>query len=214
MRKRYTGKVRIKMETEKYHRRSIRLKDYDYSRIGAYFVTIRTHSNRNVFGNVVNGKMQVSKYGRIVETEWRKTASIRNNVKLDIFVVMPNHFHGIILISENVFVGATRRVAPTPHGPKPNSVGAIVGQLKSIVTKKIRKMGLSDFRWQRNYYEHIIRNENELNCVREYIVNNPLQWQFDRENPERIRNKVHDSPWNSFENTLYAKNDFSIGLAS
>jgi putative transposase len=187
----------------KYHRRSIRLKNYDYSQPAAYFITICTHNNKNVFGDVVNGKMQVNKYGRAVEMEWRKTASIRNNVKLDIFAVMPNHFHGIMFITNDICVGATRRVPPTASGPKPNSVGAIVGQFKSIATKRIRKMGLYSFKWQRNYYEHIIKDESELNRMREYILNNPLRWQFDRENPECIQDKNHNNESRHSEGLVY-----------
>lgn len=97
----------------KFHRRSIRLKDYDYSQAGAYFVTICMRNKECVFGEVVNGEMQLNQYGRIVETEWNKTEHIRRNVKLDVFVVMPNHFHGVLLIMimDDSPVGATRRVA-------------------------------------------------------------------------------------------------------
>jgi REP element-mobilizing transposase RayT len=105
---------------------------------------------------------------------------------------MPNHIHGIIMLTEPCdAVGATRWVARTenvqarPHGPKPNSIGAIIAEFKSVVTKRI-----NEFRntprapvWQRNYYDHIIRNEDGLDKIREYIVNHPAQWSFDWENP-------------------------------
>jgi REP element-mobilizing transposase RayT len=107
---------------------------------------------------------------------------------LDEYIVMPDHFHGIILIIDDVFVGATRRVAPTVKSTtlKSNTLGSIIGQIKSIVTKNIHKMGLKHFHWQRNYYEHVIRNEDKLNKIRQYIQNNPLSWHLDRENPERV----------------------------
>ncbi|MDH4222848.1 MAG: transposase [candidate division Zixibacteria bacterium] len=173
--------------SNKQRRRSIRLKDYDYSQAGRYFVTICTQNCECIFGKVVNGNMRLNKFGRVVETEWRKTPAIRNTVKLDAFIVMPNHFHGIVIIVDDVPVGATRRVAPTVSPIlKSNTLGAIIGQIKSIVTKKIHRMGLGHFRWQRNYWEHVIRNEDKLFKIRQYIQNNPLKWHLDRENPERI----------------------------
>ncbi len=97
-----------KYNPQKYHRRSIRLKDYDYSQAGAYFVTICTRNSEYIFGKVVNGVMKLNKYGHVVEEEWRKTARLRKDVKIDVFMVMPNHFHGIVMITE--IVGARRAV--------------------------------------------------------------------------------------------------------
>ncbi|MCJ7496538.1 MAG: transposase, partial [candidate division Zixibacteria bacterium] len=97
---------------EKHNRKSIRLKEYDYSQAGGYFITICTKNNEHIFGNVINGEMRLSRYGSVVRDEWLKTREIRSNVVLDEYIVMPNHFHGIILIIDDVFVGATRRVAP------------------------------------------------------------------------------------------------------
>jgi REP element-mobilizing transposase RayT len=176
----------------KHHRRSLRLKDYDYSQAGAYFITICTHKKESIFGEIRNREMILNRFGEITKNEWLKAAILRRNVELDEFVVMPNHFHGIIIIEESNDVGATRRVAPTKesvtctHTLKPNTIGSIIGQFKSVVTKEIRKKRFTHFRWQRNYYEHIIRNENDLNEVREYIVNNPLKWELDKDNPEYI----------------------------
>jgi len=170
------------------HRCSIRLKNYDYSQAGGYFVTICTQNNECVFGEVINEEMRLNKYGKIVKDEWLRTREIRSNVMLDEYIVMPDHFHGIILIIDDVFVGATRRVAPTVKSTtlKSNTLGSIIGQIKSIITKNIHKMGLKHFHWQRNYYEHVIRNEDKLNKIRQYIQNNPLSWHLDRENPERV----------------------------
>jgi putative transposase len=133
--------------SEKYHRRSIRLKEYDYSQAGGYFITICTHNWKNIFGKVVNGEMILNKYGKIMKDEWLRTKEIRSNVMLDEYIVMPNHFHGIILIIDDVFVGATRRVAPTVKSTtlKSNTLGSIIGQIKSIVTKNIHRMGLKHF---------------------------------------------------------------------
>jgi REP element-mobilizing transposase RayT len=174
-------------------RRSIRLKGYDYSQTGAYFITICAHKGLCVFGDIRNGVVQLNDFGRIVEREWLRTAKIRSNVELDVFVVMPNHFHGIISIVNDTSVGATRRVAPTTHSLTSNSIGATVGQFKSIVTKNIRKIGFHSFKWQRNYYEYVIRNEDDLNEIREYIINNPRKWELDAENPNNRRQKNRGS---------------------
>lgn len=162
-----------------HHRRSIRLKDYDYTQNGAYFVTICTHERLCMFGQVVEGAMVVSEGGRIVTKEWEQTATVRSSVELDAFVVMPNHVHGILVITESV--RATRRVAPTSTTLQSGSLGAIIGQFKSTVTKRINHLPHPpDHRiWQCNYYEHIIRNEESLNHTRAHIVNNPAKWAED-----------------------------------
>ena len=175
----------------RHHRRSIRLRGYDDTQAGAYFVTICTHRRVLLFGQVVDGEMMLNEWGKIVWEEWFKTAQVRPYVELfdDEFVVMPNHIHGIIWIVEmSPTVGATRRVAPTgghPRGPAPDSLGAIIGQFKSIVTKRINALrGTPGVRvWQRNYFEHIIRNQRALNATRRYIAENPLRWHLDRYNP-------------------------------
>ena len=165
-------------------RRSTRLRGYDYSQSGAYFVTVCVQNRQSVLGKVTHWRMMLSGAGRMVEEEWLKTPAVRPQVQLDEFVVMPNHFHGIIMIrNEPTIVGATRRVAPT--GPTAGSVGAMMAQFKSIATKRMRALGHSSFAWQRNYYEHIVRDEDSLNRIREYILTNPLRWDLDRENPER-----------------------------
>ena len=184
-------------DPDRHHRRSIRLKGYDYTQPGAYFVTLCTHDRAHLFGEVVDGEMRLNEWGEIVRDEWFKTAQVRPYVQLrdDEFVVMPNHIHGIIWIADNV--GATRRVAPTdrvapttPRGPAPQSIGAIIGQFKSAVTKRMNELRDTPgaLVWQRNYYEHIIRNERALNAIRQYIDENPLRWDLDRYNPDRIGN--------------------------
>jgi len=171
------------------HRRSLRLQGYDYAQAGAYFVTLCTRGRECLFGEIVDGAMRPNDAGSAVSDEWFKTARIREHVRLnaDEFVVMPNHVHGILWI---VDAGATRRVAPTRPGPRPagpvsGSVGAIMAQFKSVVTKRINALrGTSGMQvWQRNFHEHIIRDDDTLSRIREYIVNNPLQWALDRENP-------------------------------
>ena len=190
---------------DKYHRQSIRLKDYDYTQSGAYFVTICTHKRECVLGDVVNGEMRLNELGQVVEMEWLKTAEIRDNVELDEFVVMPNHIHGIVVITES-HVGATSRSplisgncrgtarrAPTEQFSKPTSgsLPTIVRSFKSAVTKHINEMRHTPGTpiWQRNYYEHIIRDEDDLHQIQLYIVNNPLRWDLDSENPENMKRR-------------------------
>lgn len=141
-------------------------------------------------GEVMEGEMRPNQFGEVVAGEWSKTTLVRPQVELDAFVVMPNHFHAIINLNEDV--GATRRVAlPQTAGPPQNSIGAIVGQFKSLTTKQINRLRNTPGAdvWQRNYYEHIIRNPKKFEKIRNYIVNNPLKWDFDQENPEVYTNK-------------------------
>ena len=179
----------VKYDPRQPRRRSIRLRGSDYSQSGAYFVTVCVQNRECMFGEVVNGKMRLNDAGRMVEEEWLKSPAVRPHVDLDEFVVMPNHFHGLIMIrNESGTVRATHRVAHTmrrPAGPMAGSVGAMIAQFKSIATKRIRPLGHSGFAWQRNYYEHIVRDEDSLNRIREYILTDPLRWDLDRENPER-----------------------------
>ena len=192
-----------------HHRHSIRLKDYDYSQAGAYFVTICAWQRECLFGEIVNGEMVLNDMGRIVVDEWEKTARMRSNIELDVFSVMPNHFHAIFLIHDNVGaipVGrpdticnnvvvtnenrATHRVAPT--GLVSCSIGAVMAQFKSIVTKRINAFRNNPGcpAWQRSYYERVIRSENKLTRAREYIVNNPIKWELDKENPVNCMGNV------------------------
>ena len=166
----------VPYDPHKHHRRSIRLKGYDYALAGAYFVTICTHKRQPLFGKIVDGKMRLSLLGQLVYAEWQKTAVIRPNIYLDAFVVMPNHLHGIIVIFMIDDAGETRQVVPATL--QKGSLGAIVGQFKSKVTKRYRRFRKNDDSpiWQRNYYEQIIRNERHLTAVQQYIHNNPANW--------------------------------------
>jgi REP element-mobilizing transposase RayT len=172
----------MKYDRDKHRRRSIRLRGYDYGRAGAYFVTLCAHDRASLFGEIVDGVMRLNDLGRVVDSEWLKTPRMRPQVELDEYIVMPNHFHAILVV-----VDMGRGVlpyAPTLRSPS-RTVGAIVRGFKSAVTKRINQIrrtpGLPV--WQRNYYEHVIRNEGELTRIREYIVDNPSQWALDRENP-------------------------------
>jgi len=155
---------------QKHHRRSIRLTGYDYIQPGAYFVTIVTQGRECLFGEVVHGAIDLSQAGKIAQEEWFKTGEIRPNVKLneDEFIVMPNHVHGIIWImdkTDDVLVGAQRRCAPTKV--LPGSLGAIVRAFKSATTRRINALNDTPGApvWQRNYYEHILRNQREWGAI-------------------------------------------------
>ena len=190
---------------EEHHRRSLRLPNYDYTQSGAYFVTICTWNRECLLGEIVAGEMRLNEYGHIVVECWLAIPQHFPRVELDAFVVMPNHIHGIIMIAGAThpspdLVGATH-ASPDPvgathasplqkqhrSGPNPQSLGAIVGSFKSAAAKRINEFrGTPGFPvWQRNYYEHIIRNESALQRIRMYIQNNPINWDLDSENPNR-----------------------------
>ncbi len=191
----------MRYNSKAHHRRSIRLKQYDYSQIGVYFVTICTYHRDCLFGKIINGEIILNEIGLLVQNEWVKTEKIRDNILIDVYLVMPNHLHGIIMINN---VGAYG------HTPLQNvfrstskTIGAIIRGFKSTTTKQINQYRQNPYLpvWQRNYYEHIIRNEDELSHIREYILNNPLQWEYDRENIFRISNKANQ--WQVLEEIIY-----------
>ena len=187
-------------------RRSLRLQGYDYAQAGAYFVTLCTQGRECLFGEIMDGKMLLNDAGRMVNEEWHALPQRFPTVELDAFVVMPNHVHGIIVIASSgnnpapvgaglvpARNGATTRVAPTLGDRVAPTLGDMVGAFKSRVTVKyvhgVKSNGWLSCHgrvWQRNYYEHIIRDEASLHRIREYIVNNPLQWALDRENPANV----------------------------
>ncbi len=191
----------MQYDHNKYHRRSVRLRGYDYSRPGAYFFTLCLENKDEwLFGNVKHGEMQSTEFGNIVWDEWRRTPDMRCEMVLDSFVVMPNHIHGIIWI---VSGRGIRPDAPTmhapihkiptltvaeKHGPSKRSLGAFAAGFKSITTRRINEIRQTPRVpvWQRNYNEHIIHNEGELNRIRQYIAENPAKWERDKENPNRL----------------------------
>lgn len=183
-------------DLQKHHRHSIRLPHYDYSRPGAYFVTIVAWQRECLFGEVVDGEMRLSKFGLVAKQQWEKLPKRFPNIELGVFVIMPNHTHGIIVIkvgrgtAENPSDpdGELSRRAPTQEGfqkPVRGSIPTIIRSYKSAVSYRINLMrGTQDIPvWQRNYYEHIIRNEQDLQNKTDYIEANPLLWGEDDENP-------------------------------
>ncbi|MDX1900966.1 MAG: transposase [Gammaproteobacteria bacterium] len=164
----------MKYDPKIHHRRSIRLKGFDYSQNGAYFLTLCTHNRSCLFGEINNKKMVLNQFGIIVRDEWIKSSLIRREIKMDQFIIMPNHLHGIVFIesarcqNKNGQSSVLRTINNT-------SIGSLVAGFKSSVTKKIKAIqGVSITSvWQRNYHEHIIRNEKSLDKIREYVIHNP-----------------------------------------
>ncbi len=189
---------------------------YHYASPGSYFVTICTNRRRPLFGEVMDDRVMLNDAGNVVQEEWRKSELVRPDVELGVFEVMPNHVHGIITITGDEVRAtqrvardasvedvarttpirfrtgdqrATQRVAPTLQ---PGSIGAIVGQFKSEATKRVLKLVGPCVKpiWQRNYYEHVIRDDDEMEAICAYIAANPSLWQFDRDNLQRLQHHV------------------------
>jgi REP element-mobilizing transposase RayT len=184
---------------EIHHRQSIRLKGYDYAQMGAYFVTICVKDHVCLFGDVEQGEMNLNNAGNMIKTWWLAIPGKYRHFELDECIIMPNHFHGII----KIVVGADQCVCPDPFN-ETKEMGEHIGSplprimqwFKTMTTNEyirgIDAYGWERFNgklWQRNYYEHIIRDEKELQSIREYIANNPTQWELDTENPQNIKEK-------------------------
>ncbi|MBI5352228.1 MAG: hypothetical protein HZB50_06280 [Chloroflexi bacterium] len=186
-----------KFDPKIHHRKSIRLQGYDYSHAGAYFVTIVTYQRDCLFGKIENEIMMLNDFGKIADECWRSIPEHFPFVELGTHIIMPNHAHGVIVIRADgsasiggaaQHVGATQWVAPTtiierPAGPKRGSLGAIIGSYKMAVTRRIQREHNATSIWQRNYHEHIIRNEREMDNIWRYIESNPAHWGDDEENP-------------------------------
>jgi putative transposase len=169
----------IKYNSDSHHRRSIRLPGYDYAQAGAYFVTVVAHERACLFGEIVDGEVILNDAGKCALSCWHEIPSHFPHVVLDEFAVMPNHVHGIIFIKE---VGV-QNFEPLRENKYqqviPRSIGSIVRGFKIGVTKWFKTNTRIPIAWQRNYYEHVILDDDELNTFREYIINNPAKWQED-----------------------------------
>ena len=183
-------------------RRSIRLPGYDYSRAGAYFVTICAHEQECLFGDIVEGEMRLNYFGRIVMAEWIRAGELRAEVKTGEYVVMPNHFHGIVMITEDMApsVGMCDGVGAIHELPlrsrqqrRKMALPKIVGRFKMISAKRINihrdTPGVSV--WQRNYYEHVIRDDADYARIAEYIADNPRRWMEDTLHMENYSGPAH-----------------------
>jgi REP element-mobilizing transposase RayT len=189
-----------KFNPQRHHRHSIRLPNYDYAQSGAYFVTIVTWHRECLFGEVVNGEMRLNKFGLVAKQQWEKLPKRFPNIELGAFMIMPNHTHGIIVILDgrgtagnpNDPDGESSRRAPTREQfqkPVKGSIPTIVRSHKSAVSYRVNLMrGTQDIPvWQRNYYEHIIRDDRDLQNKTDYIEANPRLWDEDDENPLNLK---------------------------
>lgn len=179
----------------KYRIPSARLQTWDYGSNAAYFITICTQNREHYFGEIANNEMQLSEIGKIAQSEWLKTFEIRPDMNLEMgeYVVMPNHFHAVVMIGGNEFNSgngfgrdAMHRVS-TDHGPnntfgpQTKNLASIVRGFKSAVTMQARLIH-SDFGWQSRFHDHIIRNTESFERIQNYISNNPLNWKEDKFN--------------------------------
>jgi putative transposase len=170
----------IRYDPKEHQRRSIRLRDYDYAQTGAYFVTVCTEGRQCLFGQVEDGTVRLNGWGRIVHETWSDLPNHYPHVELDAFVIMPNHVHMVVVLADPV--GAGFKPAPT----KRHGLPEIMRAFKTFSSRRIneRRATPGASLWQRNYYEHIIRNAESLNRIRQYIADNPASWAFDQENSQ------------------------------
>ncbi|MEP0761580.1 MAG: transposase [Chloroflexota bacterium] len=189
----------MEYDSDRHHRRSLRLRGHDYAEAGAYFVTVCTGGRVCLLSTIVGGEVELSAVGQIVEEEWLRTPDIRPQVRLDEFVIMPNHLHAILEITETreppvgAYCNTPLREPPGARSPLLRSpsqtLGAIIRGFKGTTTRRVNALRQTPGArfWQRNYYEHIIRDEADLARLREYVVCNPGRWAEDDENPANIR---------------------------
>lgn len=183
----------MKYNSRIHHRRSIRLPHYNYAQPGLYFITICAYQRQCLFGRVINSQIELSSYGEIVAEEWTRSSELRQEIQLDAWVVMPNHFHGLVEIvstdsqilradsrdAQNV--GANSR-SPLRKRMKSKSISSLVSGFKSAATYRVNCLRQTPGNpvWQRNYYEHIVRNEADRDRLRDYIFHNPHTWTQDQ----------------------------------
>mgnify|MGYP002777006044 CR=1 FL=1 len=179
----YKGKYRIE---------STRLRNYDYSANGWYFVTMCTNDHLYYFGDIFQGKMQLSSIGQIAQQFWVEIPNHFNNIFIDAYVIMPNHVHGIVVIDNPVETrhGASLQTSQNQNDQsnqfsplKKCSLSLIINAYKSSVTRWCRKNNHDNFAWQPRFYDHIIRDNDSLVRIRDYIQNNPATWNEDKNNP-------------------------------
>ncbi|MFZ1290267.1 MAG: transposase [Melioribacteraceae bacterium] len=182
----------------KYRIKSLRLTNWDYSNFGYYYITICTEEKEEYFGKIENGKMILNELGKIAYNEWLKIKEIRNGVDLDEFIIMPNHLHGIIVITNDHFNindinnndENNNNVETLGHASLQlpqikQNLSNIIRGFKGSVTNKIRTSINKQFAWQTRFYEHIIRNEKSLYEIHKYIKLNSLKWEIDKENSNK-----------------------------
>jgi putative transposase len=206
----------MKFDPKIHHRRSVRMAGYDYTQPGAYFVTLVTHGREEIFGKIADREMQLNNLGEIAREQWERLYNRFPHIECRQFVVMPNHVHGIIVIanegrsaareihkdvmlnntlrpemigrSDKPVTGRSDKPATPLRGVEEGSLGAIVRAYKSAVAYRVNVIRQSPGApvWQRNYYEHIVRDEIEYKAIWDYIVANPEQWMKDQLHPSSL----------------------------
>lgn len=168
----------------KYRIASARLRGWDYSNAGYYFVTICTRNHEHHFGQIRDGEMHLSAVGEIAACYWREIPQHHANVELDEFVIMPNHVHGIVVICEKKadMLPVTHLPGMSAISPKAGSLSVVIRSYKSAVSRWAGLNGYPGFAWQERFYDRIVRNEESLNRIRQYILGNPVKWMADKEN--------------------------------
>ena len=175
-------------------RKQNRLNGYDYSANGYYSVTICTQNREYIFGDIANNEMALNQYGDIVKNSWLDLPNHHENIGLDQFIIMPNHIHGIIIINNPVGNGPAR----SSNNHTNNNLSVIIGSYKSTVTKQINRINDNTFKWQKSFHDHIIRIDKSLNNIREYIINNPKNWELDENNINSLEVQAGLNPTGQF----------------
>ena len=175
-------------------RKAIRLRGYDYTRPGAYFVTVGCHGRQCLFGAVGPGIVRLSPAGEIVSDVWQGLGVHSSNIETDAFIVMPNHVHGILFLhmgedpaKHSVLPNASPLRGSAPAGTVAGSLSAVIQNFKAVSTRIVHARGfmVGEAIWQRGFYERVIRGEEELARIRRYIEDNPVSWPGDPDNPSR-----------------------------
>jgi putative transposase len=179
------GKQMRPSETKSYRIESARLQSHDYSANGAYFVTICVEHHRCVFGTVKDSRCIHSELGEVASRFWEEAPQHHQGVEMGDFVVMPNHLHGIIWLVDRVWTHEDLRPRQKAfESPAAGSLSVVVRFFKSAVTRWANRNGHVGFKWQERFYDHVVRNKNSLDYIREYIARNPENWAYDFSNPE------------------------------
>jgi len=176
------------MDRKLHNRKSIRLQGYDYTQAGLYFVTICTQNREHLFGKIYDGQLILNEPGKMIEIEWSKLTDRFKNIRLHEYMVMPNHFHAILeIVGATLVVDPDDKIAPSTQNGK--TLGEMVGSFKSITTVAyIHGVKTNNWKcfdgklWQRNYWEHIIRNKMAHQRIAQYIIDNPIKWEKDKLN--------------------------------
>ena len=178
-------------------RKANRLKDYDYSQNGFYFVTICTKNRKEYFGKINDGEMVLNDYGEIANQLWLEIPDHFEDIILDESVIMPNHLHGIIIIDSDEEPVGNRHACSLQEGRQYQKLPVVMGSYKSAVTREINQIH-NEFNWQKSFYDHIIRNDKSLHRIRKQIHYNPLKWDYDQENQNEIPLKQKKEFWKIF----------------